>query len=140
MNVDSSSGAYFKSGVQEMWGRLALAFSRNRHLAGGDFTRSLHQGMVILARLNGAIDSGYSTLPWLISGLVKNTWTDLSLEQILTLGAGALLLEPDNVGNKVLPGRIATRGGASVVLIADSAEELYRDLDDGILEVDPDEE
>jgi len=138
--ADSSSGAYFKSGVQEMWGRFALAFSRNRHLAGGDFTRSLHQGMVILARLNGAIDSGYSTLPWLVSGLVKNTWTDLSLEQILTLGAGALLLDPDHVGNKVLPGRIATRGGASVVLIADSAEELYRDLDDGMLEVDPPDE
>jgi len=95
---------------------------------------------VILARLNGAIDSGYSTLPWLVSGLVKNTWTDLSLEQILTLGAGALLLDPDNIGNKVLPGRIATRGGASVVLIADSAEELYRDLDDGMLEVDPPDE
>jgi LCP family protein required for cell wall assembly len=134
--ADASSAAYFEAGVQEMWGRWALAFSRNRHIAGGDFTRSLHQGMVILARLNGAIDSGFPTLPWLVSGLVKNTWTDLSLEQILTLGAGALLLDPDNVGNKVLPGRIATRGGASVVLIADSAEELYRDLDDGILEVE----
>jgi LCP family protein required for cell wall assembly len=139
--ADASSGAYFKAGVQEMWGRWALAFSRNRHLRGGDFTRSLHQGLVILARLNGAIDSGFSMLPWLVSGLVKNTWTDLSLEQILTLGAGALLLDPDNVGNKVLPGRVATRAGASVVLIADSAEELYRDLDDGMLEVDlPNEE
>jgi len=132
--ADASSGAYFVAGVQEMWGRFALAFSRNRHLVGGDFTRSLHQGMVILARLNGARESGFSTLPWLLSGLAKNTWTDLSLEQLLTLGAGALLLDPDNVGNRVLPGRIATRGGASVVLIADSAEELYRALDDGILE------
>jgi anionic cell wall polymer biosynthesis LytR-Cps2A-Psr (LCP) family protein len=136
---DAASQAYFDPGVQEMWGRFALAFSRNRHLAGGDFTRSLHQGMVILARLETALDSGFTQLPYLMGALSRHTWTDLSLEQLLTLGAGALLLDPEKVGNAVLPGRVATRGGASVVLINDSAEELYRDLDDGVLGNEVDE-
>jgi polyisoprenyl-teichoic acid--peptidoglycan teichoic acid transferase len=143
---DAASQAYFDPGPQEMWGRFALAFSRNRHLRGGDFTRSFHQGMVILARLeamigthssrtttHAAVPSGFAQLPYLMGALSRHTWTDLSLEQLLTLGAGALLLDPDKVGNEVLPGRVATRGGASVVLINDSAEGLYRDLDDGVL-------
>lgn len=134
--ADESSSAYFEAGVQEMWGRFALAFSRNRHLRGGDFTRSLHQGLVILARLRRVLDSEFSTLPLLTSALVKHTWTDLSLEQLVTLGAGAFLLDPTKIGNEVLPGRVATRGGASVVLLSSGAEELFRDLDDGVLGFD----
>ncbi len=134
--ADRSSGAYFAAGVQEMWGRFALAFSRNRHLRGGDFTRSLHQGLVILARLRGVFGSEFSTLPLLTSALVKHTWTDLSLEQLLTLGAGAFLLDPTKIGNEVLPGRVATRSGASVVLLSSSSEELFRDMDDGVLGLD----
>ena len=134
--ADVSSGAYFTAGVQEMWGRFALAFSRNRHLRGGDFTRSLHQGLVILARLRKVLGSEFSTLPLLTSALVKHTWTDLSLEQLVTLGAGAFLLDPTMIGNEVLPGQVATRGGASVVLLSSGAEEMFRDLDDGVLGLD----
>lgn len=134
--ADASSQAYFEAGPQDMWGRFALAFSRNRHIRGGDFTRSLHQGLVILARLTALQDGDFSQLPTLISGLGAHTWTDLSLEDLLTLGASAYLIDPAKVGNAVVPGSVATRGGASVVVISDNAEPYYRDLDDGVLDLD----
>jgi len=107
-----------------------------RHLRGGDFTRSLHQGMVILARLDRVLDGDFTQLPHLVAALAKHTWTNLTLEQLVTLGAGAYLLDPSEVGNAVVPGSVATRGGASVVLLSERAEDYYRDLDDGVLDLD----
>ena len=48
---DSNSGAFFSPGVNHINGDEALAFSRNRGISGGDFTRSHNQGILILAAL-----------------------------------------------------------------------------------------
>jgi len=52
---------------------------------------------------------------------------------LLTLAAGAFEIDPAQVGNRVLPGTIQMIAGASVVVLDPEAEEIYRDLDDGIL-------
>ncbi len=60
---DPKSSADLSAGEQRLMGQDALAFSRNRSIQGGDFTRSFHQGMVIAAGLRGAQDGGSSTCP-----------------------------------------------------------------------------
>jgi LCP family protein required for cell wall assembly len=130
---DWRAEAYISAGYQLLWGDKALGFSRSRRLAGGDFTRSYHQGVVIEAALVGVQESDITALPSLLALLDEYTWTDLALGDLVTVAAGAFYLDPDAVGNQVLPGTITTRNGASVVVLTDGAEDLFRDLDDGML-------
>ncbi len=131
--ADPKSQAFLSAGEQTLWGANALAFSRNRSIWGSDFTRSYHQGLVILGALNKAQAAGILQLPGLLELLCEYTWTDLSAEELLTLAAGAFEIDPAKVGNRVLPGTIQMIAGASVVVLDPEAEEYYRDLDDGIL-------
>ena len=131
--ADHHSSAYLSAGEQVLWGQNALAFSRNRHLNGGDFTRCFHQGLVIMAALHGVQQRGILDLPDLLALLSGYTWTDLPTGDLLTLAAGAYEIDPAGVPNLVLPGSVATISGASVVLLDESVEATYRDLEDGIL-------
>ncbi len=54
---DPKSGAIFPAGTVRMDGGAALAFARNRSVAGGDFTRTQDQGILILAGLSKLRDS-----------------------------------------------------------------------------------
>jgi hypothetical protein len=85
--------------------------------------------------LTAVQDRGILDLPFLLKVLMSRTWTDLTPEQLLTVAAGAYELDPSLVGNLVLEGTIATRGGASVVdLDAEFAAETWADVaDDGML-------
>jgi LCP family protein required for cell wall assembly len=130
---DYKSGAYFNAGVQVMNGVQALAFSRNRSITGGDFTRSGHQGVVMMGALGDVQEAGILMLPWFMQVLDTNTWTDLPLGDLLTLAAGAYEIDPEKVGNVVLPGFVATRGAAQVVILTDAAPEVLADLEDGML-------
>ncbi len=131
--ADPKSKAYLNAGEQLLWGANSLAFSRNRSIWGSDFTRSYHQGLVMLGAFEKARAAGILELPRLVQLLCKYTWTDLSAGDLLTLAAGAFEIDPARVGNTVLPGTIQMIAGASVVLLDPEAEEIYRDLDDGIL-------
>jgi LCP family protein required for cell wall assembly len=134
---DWRAEAFISAGYQLLWGDKALGFSRSRRLAGGDFTRSYHQGVVIAAALSAARERADITgLPDFLALLDTYTWTDLELSELLTLAAGAFYIDPELVGNQVLPGTVTTRGGASVVVLTDGAEDLFRDLDDGMLTPD----
>ncbi len=66
---DKTSGAIFPAATVRMDGGAALAFSRNRSLAGGDFTRTQDQGILILAGLSKLRDSqpsaAHSSSGWL---------------------------------------------------------------------------
>jgi anionic cell wall polymer biosynthesis LytR-Cps2A-Psr (LCP) family protein len=130
---DPKSSAFLVAGEQTLWGQNALAFSRNRSIQGGDFTRSLHQGMVIAGALTGVQQRGILDLPDLLALLSNYTWTDLPTGDLLTLAAGAYEIDPAGVPNFVLPGSVATISGASVVLLDESVEQTYRDLEDGII-------
>ena len=133
---DGSSNAFLDAGLQVLRGNDALAFSRNRHIAGGDFTRSFHQGVVIQAGLTGAQAMKIRRLPTLIRILTEYSWTDLSTTQLLQLGATAFELDPANIQNVVLPGQVGSVRGASVVRLTSGADTIFADLADGVLTAD----
>lgn len=122
------------SGLQRLFGADALAFSRIRSIPGGDFTRTHHHGVVMLSALAEIVDRDITALPQLVTILARNTWTDLSLGDLITLAAVGFELHPDDVPTVVLPGSVRLVGGASVVVLdAERAEEHFRALDDGYL-------
>jgi LCP family protein required for cell wall assembly len=131
--AEPKSGAYLSAGIQVLWGANALAFSRNRTIPNGDFRRSLHQGLVMQGALDKVQGFDMLDLPFLLAMLREFTWTDLGAEELLTVAAGAFEIDAATVPNVVLPGSIRTRGGASVVVLADGAFDVLGDLDDGIL-------
>jgi LCP family protein required for cell wall assembly len=131
--AEPKSKAYLDAGLQILDGPNALAFSRNRSIRGGDFTRSFHQGMVILGALTDAATRGIEALPDLVKTLTEYTWTDLTPAQLLTLGAVAFEIDPLQVGNLVLPGNVTTRSGASVVVLDEAVDAIFDDLADGWL-------
>lgn len=138
--AEPKSGAYLNAGLQWLMGDAALAFSRNRTLPGGDFTRSFHQGVVIQGGLAAAQDAGIEMLPFFLKVLMARTWTDLTPEQLIQLAAAAYELDPELVGNVVLEGTVTTRAGASVVILDEEyAAAVWADVaDDGMLTLEED--
>jgi polyisoprenyl-teichoic acid--peptidoglycan teichoic acid transferase len=122
------------AGLQRLFGANALAFSRIRSIPGGDFTRTGHHGVVMLAALAEIVDRDITQLPELVAILDRNTWTDLALGDLLTLAAVGFELRPEDIPNVVLPGTVRMVRGASVVVLdAERSEAIFRDLDDGML-------
>lgn len=122
------------AGLQRLFGANALAFSRIRSIPGGDFTRTGHHGVVMLAALAQIVDRDITQLPELVAILVRNTWTDLALGDLLTLAAVGFELHPDDIPNVTLPGAVRMVRGASVVVLDEErSEAIFRDLDDGML-------
>lgn len=129
--ADPASGAFFEPGHHNMNGAEALAFSRNRKDTRlGDFSRSLHQGDVMLAalakmRVEVGDDRGIAR--W-VGTLLRHVELDLAPDDVTTLAALGRRLDPRNVTNVVVPGRVGTAGRASVVYLSESAVALFNDL------------
>ena len=116
-------GTGFEEGEQTLTGAQALEFSRTRKdLSGGDFSRSMNQGRILLAALTqfreDFADDPTTMFRWLGSG-VRNVETDLPLSDLLTLAFTASALPPKRVTNLVAVGSIGTVGGLSVVNLPD---------------------
>jgi anionic cell wall polymer biosynthesis LytR-Cps2A-Psr (LCP) family protein len=128
---DKFSGARFDPGWQDMNGGEALAYSRDRHdVANGDFTRSLHQGNVMLsalAKLRAEVGDDDGLQRW-IGVLLRHADLDSPPQQLLPLAALARRLDPAKITNVVVPGRVGTAGAASVVYLTDDARKLFLDL------------
>jgi len=128
---DNFSGAHFQPGWYDMNGSEALAFSRDRHdVANGDFTRSLHQGDVLLsglAKLRVEVGDDGGLQRW-IAVLLRHADLDSPPQQLLGLAAVARRLDPSKLNNVVVPGRIGTAGAASVVYLGDEARRIFLDL------------
>lgn len=130
-----NSWADYPAGPQTLNAQLALRLARIRKgLPGGDFDRSFNQGLIMQAAMEMIQGTGIETLPEWVRILSENTWTDLSTDQVLNLGAAALLLDPNSLVNTVVPGHVGTAGSASVVYLDEAAEDVYRDLDDGLID------
>lgn len=132
---DSASGADFETGDQYLNGPEALALARARKtLPGGDFTRSEHQGLIMIASLRTIRNLGFAAIPRLME--MSEPWlsTDLSPQQLLTLSAMIVETDPDAVTNIVLPGSAGRVGSASVVFVGSSAPSIWQDVADGILD------
>jgi LCP family protein required for cell wall assembly len=131
--ADTNSGAFFDPGPRDMNGTEALAFSRARHLGRGDFTRTEHQGQLILAVLAKFRASGTSTVATMkyLGTMMRYTRTDgISTADLLRLGRLALSIDPVNVRNVVMPGNGATIGGVSYVVTSADAPALFADFAD----------
>ncbi|MGQ0521275.1 MAG: LCP family protein [Actinomycetota bacterium] len=135
---DSFSGADFPQGRVHMDGRAALAFSRNRHVPGGDLRRSEHQGLLILSaltklRAENAGPTGVARYMAVLGrhvGIVGTTPTEL-----YRLGRLGLGIDPARVRSVTMPSRIGTAGRLSVVLVGPEAPALFADIrDDAVLQ------
>jgi polyisoprenyl-teichoic acid--peptidoglycan teichoic acid transferase len=128
---DKMSGARFDPGWHNMNGGQALAYSRDRYdVPNGDFSRSLHQGNVMmsgLAKLRAEVGDDAGLQRW-IGVLLRHADLDSPPQQLLPLAALARKLDPAKITNIVAPGRVGTAGAASVVYLTDEARKLFLDL------------
>lgn len=132
---DRWAKANLDAGLQMLSGFDALAFARARKtVPGGDFTRSSHQGEILLGAAKMVKAMGYRAIPGLMEGSEEWLITDLSAEQLLTLSAMIVSANLDEIPNVVAPGSVGTAGGASVVFLADETDAIWVDLADGRLD------
>ncbi|MGH9155762.1 MAG: LCP family protein [Acidimicrobiales bacterium] len=136
--ADRNSGAFFEAGPSHLGGRQALAFSRNRHIPGGDFMRTQNQGLLILSALTQLQAQTTSPADNLRQLAVLGRHTDVNgvgLAELYRLGRMALALNPANIANVTMPGVIGQAGAASVVFPAPGAGSLFADMrDDAVLQ------
>jgi len=124
----------YPAGPQTLTPELTLRLARIRKgLGGGDFDRSANQGLIMLAAMAMIAEGGILSLPRWVAAFDSHGFTDLGTVPFLTWAATAFVASPESLTNVVVPGSNGRVGEAAVVFISDSAEELFRDLDDGVL-------
>ena len=135
---DRFSGADFQKGRVHMDGRAALAFARNRHVTGGDFTRSQHQGLLILSALTKlrAENPGATGVARYLAILGRHVgMTGVTPVELYRLGRLVVTIDPARVRSVVMPGGIGTAGGQSIVTVGAAAPGLFADMrDDAVLQ------
>ncbi|MGH2674088.1 MAG: LCP family protein [Actinomycetota bacterium] len=136
---DTASGAVFDAGLQELDGKQALAFARNRKSTpNGDFSRSENHGTLMLGALEqfrkDIRRDPFALFTWIVAG-IENIQTDLSAVELFQLSLAALSITPNRVVNRVTPGGIGSAGGASIVTLGGEADAVFADIaDDGLLD------
>ncbi len=134
---DPFSTADFNPGRQTLNGAAALAFARDRHsFSDGDFTRSANQGRLLLAALAKFRSETSSPLRLFayfraFRSLVRS---DIPVAQLIHLAELGRRMDPSHVSNVVLPGHGGNAGGASVVFLEPSMQNLFSAVrSDGVL-------
>lgn len=122
----------FQAGPDKLDGRSALEFGRVRKsLASGDFARSMNQGRLMLAALDTFQRSfrkdASALFRWIGAGL-RNVDTDLSIDELLTLGFTAASVKPKKLTNLVAIGTNSNQGGVSFVALSPENQSLWKDL------------
>ncbi|MEP7035963.1 MAG: LCP family protein [Actinomycetota bacterium] len=133
--VGAGADVVIKAGQNQLTGRAALAYGRQRHtVAGGDFGRSANQGLLILAAAGFTKLVGPAKLPGILHIAAPDVTTNLSAEQVLTFAAGVYITSPRKVHNRVAIGGFAmTSDGQSIVLLDANARRMFADIKDGNL-------
>ena len=96
--AEPKSDAFLSAGLQTLFGTDALAFSRNRTIPGGDFTRSFHHGLVVLGALGkkkreeGLDSSG-------LAGLLGSVKKEIERREPSSAGLLGSLLDQDGDGD-----------------------------------------
>lgn len=119
---DRFSGSNFHPGFQRLRGPQVLAFARDRHsVPGGDFGRQENGGRVLVAALvqfkKEFRKNPSRLLTWIAAG-VRNTGSNLPVDELVDLAFGASRIRFANVQNVVLPGGTGNVGGLSVVQLS----------------------
>lgn len=135
---DANSGANFTAGPNLMLGPQALAFARNRHLAGGDFTRSENQARLMIAVLARMRDEKSGVVDSMKQLVILGRHTELEgmgTTELFRLGRLALGIDTDQIRSVVMPGHTVNIGGASEVEADREAKDLFADFaDDAVLQ------
>lgn len=134
---DRDSKAYLDQGIQWLDGTDMLAFTRNRkQLAGGDFTRQFHHGVVMQWGLAAAQVQGPEAIPAILEILDEFTLTDLTATQMLRVAGAVQHVDPFATPNVVVPARHGSIGSAYAAILTDGAHDIFAQLADGPLPPD----
>lgn len=143
---DSASGAAFGAGPHHLSGEAALALARARKgVPRGDFTRSHHQGLLLLAALKQTQGRAPSAADMVrnVAGLLRHlkTTSGVTPADLYQLSRMAVTIPTDAIPNITMPGSTGSAGGASVVFPGPAAAPLFADFaDDGIVQSPPTED
>jgi len=125
----------FASGPQALNPTRTLDYARTRkQVPGGDFARSKHQGVIMLAVLTMLQQGSVEDVPVLVGELVRFTETNLAPTDLIQLGVAAFYMDVGEITNEVLPGQLGRAGaGASVVFLDPEADAIIADvMEDGV--------
>lgn len=105
--IDGKNSIVLEPGPNQLNGELTLAYARARKTEGADFDRADRQQQVALAvrnkilRLN-MIPTLIAKAPALYNELAEGINTNLTLEQMISLGMLAMQIEPGNIARGVI--------------------------------------
>ena len=134
-NTVTLKGFSIPKGIVRLTGNQALAWARERkNHPDGDFGRNFNQGLLLKVFAMYAKTQGPLKLPAFMSSMQGVVKTNLSAEQLITLGAWVFKLNPAEVRNKTARGAFGTRSGASVVEFDASVKNAFADMADGVLD------
>lgn len=129
---------YLPAGRQHLNGRDALRYARTRRTYGGDFDRAYRQQQVILAvreKVTSAdmLPTLIAKAPGLYQTLADGIDTDLSLDQMISLGLAAAEVPKANIQTAVIDNQYVipyqTPAGASVLIpLRDKIRELRNQM------------
>jgi LCP family protein required for cell wall assembly len=128
---------YIAAGLQHFDGTTALKYARTRH-QDNDFNRARRQQQVVMATRDKVLGLGIGEMidqaPTLFQQLSQSFRTDLSLNDIVSLGKAASEIPSENIRNEVIDHNYVTNYrtemGASVLipindLIAPLLQEMF---------------
>lgn len=135
---DRGAGSDLRPGPVVLGGDAALAFARARHVPGGDFTRTGHQGLFIISALGQLRTNGVTPrdeIGYLGTLLRHADVRGISAAELYRLGRVALAIDPNAVRSVTMPGYVADIGRTSYVLPGRGVRGLFADFaDDAILQ------
>jgi LCP family protein required for cell wall assembly len=133
---DGFSGCYLSKGVHHLDGTAAQALARNRHRAGdgstqgGAFAREREAAKIIVALLDQkSTFERIVAMPVFVNFLLKYTWTDLKLLDVLRLLPVLGKIKSADIELAGLPSWPQAVGNASAVVYdVEAAAELFEEI------------
>ncbi len=135
---DDFSGCYLSKGVHHLDGIQALALSRNRHRQGdgttqsGAFAREKEAAKIVMALLEQkSTFERIVAIPLFINYLVRYTWTDLEIKDIVRLLPALGKVKASDIEIVTIPSWPQTIGNASAVAYdVEATAELFEEIKD----------
>ncbi|WP_338750054.1 LCP family protein [Janibacter alittae] len=127
-------GGQIPKGETRLGPNEALAYARERKtLPRGDFDRSRHQGMLLLAAAVQARLQGPDSLPEALGVINEYASSDLTATQMLLFTASFYKVNPLKVGHEVAQGPTGMESGQSIVRLGPESRKNLRRFRDGRL-------
>lgn len=127
-------GIVLEEGYQTLDGEEALVLARCRKTyATGDYQRTENQRNLVIAIIDGIMDTSIVNLPSVINSICDAVTTDMSVTEILSLAISMYGMDTDEIMTAVAPSYTGTENGVSYVyLYEDEWEEMMARVDAGL--------